>query len=183
MISPEKPVLNGPRVTLRDTQTSDVQARFELGNSPEIQAMFGADPAQVRPITQDAAEAWVNSVKQEPNAWVITLGKVLLGSIRLHSVNPIDRRANIAVGLLNTDDLGRGLGTEAIKVLAAHAFENKGLHRLSCRVLANNPRAIAAYKKVGFVEEGRERESAHIGQEWHDDLIMGLLQRDLVPLT
>ena len=50
------------------------------------------------------------------------------------------------------------------------------LHRISLRVLHFNARAITAYQKLGFVIEGRERHSARIGMEWHDDMIMGLLK-------
>ena len=49
-------------------------------------------------------------------------------------------------------------------------------------MLEFNDRAICAYEKGGFVVEGREREAALIGADWHDDLIMGLLDRDLVRL-
>ena len=46
-------------------------------------------------------------------------------------------------------------------------------------MLAFNDRATSAYEKVGFVVEGRERESALIGNKRYDDLIMGLLPSDL----
>lgn len=182
MAQHDKPVLTGARVTLRDAHLADVDARFALGNTPEIQAMFGADPAQVREITPEAAEAWVRSQMDEPLAWVIEADGALIGAIRLHSVNHADKRANIAIGILNIAALGRGYGTEAMQLLCAHAFDSLGLHRLSCRVLAFNDRAIRSYEKVGFVREGCEREAALIGTTWHDDVIMGLLDRDLARL-
>ena len=175
-----RPQLNGPRITLRAPKEDDVAARFALGNSPEIQAMFGADPSQVREITQEAAEGWVRTQMNEPHAWIIEVDGKLIGSIRLHSINHMDKRANIAIGILDADALGKGYGTEAMRILAAHAFDTMGLHRLTCRVLAFNEPAVAAYKKVGFEVEGRERESALIGARWEDDLIMGLLPQDLV---
>ena len=49
---------------------------------------------------------------------------------------------------------------------------------MDLRVLAINERAIACYRRCGFVEEGREREAARIGDEWHDDIIMGILAHD-----
>ena len=66
-----------------------------------------------------------------------------------------------------------------MRLLAAHAFDTMGLHRLGCRVLDFNERAVSAYQKVGFVVEGREREAALIAGKWHDDLILGLLAQDL----
>lgn len=183
MSTHDKPVLTGARITLRDVQPGDEDARLALGNTPEIIAMFGGDPAQVRDITRHAAEAWVEAQRSEPYAWIIEADGAMLGAIRLHTVNPADKRAQIAIGILDASALGKGLGTEAMQVLAAHAFDTMGLHRLGCRVLDFNTRAIAAYEKVGFKVEGRERESALIGADWHDDLMMGLLDRDLVRLS
>ena len=177
-----KPVLQGPRITLRDVGPGDVDARYELGHTAEIVRMFGGDPAQIRDITRDAAQAWVKVHQDDPHAWVIEAQGALLGAVRLHTVNHVDKRAQIAIGILDPGALGKGFGTEAMQLLAAHAFDNLGLHRLGCRVLDFNARALAAYEKVGFVVEGREREAALIGTEWHDDLIMGLLDRDLVRL-
>ncbi|WP_299147951.1 GNAT family protein [uncultured Tateyamaria sp.] len=179
MAQHDKPILKGPQVTLRPAVSSDVDARFALGNTPEIHAMFGADPSQVRDITPEAAQAWVQSQIDTPHAWIIEAGGALIGAMRLHSINHADRRAQLSIGILDPNALGKGFGTEAMRLLATHAFDTMGLHRLGCRVLAFNERATAAYIKVGFVQEGRERESACIGAAWHDDLIMGLLDRDL----
>ncbi|MFK7877633.1 MAG: GNAT family N-acetyltransferase [Paracoccaceae bacterium] len=182
MTAQDKPTLIGPRVTLRAARDTDVQGRLELGNTPEIQAMFGADPKQLREITRDAAKAWVRNQMDEPHAWVIEVQTRLIGALRIHSINRADARASVAIGILDAHLLGQGYGTEAMQLLAKHAFENIGLHRLSCRVLAFNTRAIAAYEKVGFVQEGRERESACIGDAWQDDIILGLLPSDLKPI-
>jgi len=177
-----KPVLCGPRVVLRDVAAGDVDARFALGNTPDIIRMFGGDPAQVRDITKDAATAWVQAKQADRHSWIIDVDGELRGAIRLHMINLADKRALVDIGILDRNALGQGYGTEAMQVLATHAFDMIGLHRLGCRVLAFNKRAIASYKKVGFVVEGRERESAFIDAKWHDDLIMGLIDRDLVRL-
>ncbi|MEM6373759.1 MAG: GNAT family protein [Pseudomonadota bacterium] len=174
-----KPVLQGATVTLRDATPLDVTARFALGNTPEIQAMFGADPNAVRDITPEAAEAWVQSHIDDPHAWIIEANGALAGGVRLHSINYSDKRAQIAIGIVDPAALGQGIGTAAMQLLATHAFETMGLHRLGCRVLEFNARAIASYEKVGFVVEGREREAALIAGQWHDDLILGLLAQDL----
>ncbi|WP_299731844.1 GNAT family protein [uncultured Tateyamaria sp.] len=174
-----KPVLQGDTVILRDATPLDVTARFALGNTPEIHAMFGADPAAVRDITPEAAEAWVQSHIDDPHAWIIEAKGALIGAVRLYGINYSDKRAQLAIGIVDANALGQGYGTQAMQLLAAHAFDTLGLHRLGCRVLDFNARAIAAYEKVGFAVEGRERESAHIAGAWHDDLILGLLDRDL----
>lgn len=173
------PTLIGPRVQLRPPRPEDWAGRFALGNSPELHRLFGGDPAQFRPLTEDAARAWVDTQLAERFAWIIELDQRLIGAVRLHSVNYADHRAVLAIGILDPVSLGQGYGAEAIRLVAGHAFGPMGLHRISLRVLEFNDRAIAAYRKVGFVEEGRERESAFIGGQWHDDILMGLLPSDL----
>jgi RimJ/RimL family protein N-acetyltransferase len=137
--------------------------------------MFGGDPAAVQPISQQQAENWVEQHKAHETAWMIEHEGTLIGSLRLHSVNHQDRRAIYAIGILDVLKLGQGIGTRATHLIAAHAFDTLGLHRLGLRVLAFNKRAIASYRKAGFVTEGRARQSAYIAGEWFDDIMMGLL--------
>ena len=70
---------------------------------------------------------------------------------------------------------GRGVGTALLETAIAFAREH-GCHKLSLSVFAHNTAAIALYRKIGFVEEGRRvkhfrRES---GELW-DSVEMGLL--------
>jgi len=112
----------------------------------------------------------------QPNAWVID-AEGFIGHVRFHNVDAHDRRAWLAIGIEDPTRLGRGLGTEALRLALGFGFAT-GLHRVSVRVLASNARAIASYRKCGFVDEGRERESALVEGRWQDDLIMGLLDRE-----
>jgi RimJ/RimL family protein N-acetyltransferase len=181
MAQDKRPVLTDGTVTLRPATLDDVAARLALGNSQELHRLFGGDPRQFREITPEAAAAWVNAQINDSHAWIITHSDALVGSVRLHSINHADLRANLAIGILDTTLLGQGIGPRAMRLLATHAFAEMGLHRLTTRVLADNARAIAAYEKVGFVQEGRERQSARIGDQWLDDVIMGLLASEFVP--
>jgi RimJ/RimL family protein N-acetyltransferase len=175
MTQDKRPILTDGPVSLRPATQADAAARLAIGNSPEVHRSFGGDPKQFRELTPEAAQSWVEAQINDPHCWVITFEDRLVGSIRLHSINPADLRANLAIGILDTSLLGQGVGPRAMRLLAGHAFGTMGLHRLMTRVLADNTRAIAAYEKVGFRREGLERESARIGDQWLDDVIMGLL--------
>ncbi|MEO1704620.1 MAG: GNAT family N-acetyltransferase [Pseudomonadota bacterium] len=174
----EKPDLRSERLVLRSARPSDVADRLALGNAPGIQRMFGMDPAQVRPLTEAAAEAWVAAQAREPYGWILEEGGRCIGSIRIHLINWADKRAHLSLGILDETKLGQGLGTEAMETVVAFAFGPLGLHRLTVRSLDFNERAISAYEKVGFVREGRERQSALIGAAWHDDIMLGLIAPD-----
>jgi len=119
----------------------------------------------------------VHNLVDHPRAWVIKTDR-LIGEVRLDRIDLQDRRASLAIGILDPNCLGRGLGTEAIPLVLGHAFADLKLHRISVRVLAYNARAIRCYQKCGFVIESREREAAFVNGQWHDDVVMDLLEHE-----
>src|SRR6516162_1889719 len=171
------PVLAGKRVTLRRAHPDDYEARLRLGTDTEIIRMYGGSRDDVRPMTEEAARRWVQGLLEQDYARVIEVGTPI-GQIRLDRVDLRDRRASLAVGIEDRTQLGIGLGTEAIGLVLEFAFNVLKLHRLSVRVVEYNTRAIRAYQKCGFVVEGREREAAFVDGIWHDDVMMGIVDRE-----
>ncbi|WP_425051570.1 GNAT family N-acetyltransferase [Psychromarinibacter sp. S121] len=174
----EIPELSGPRVRLRPFHQSDVAGRLALGRSPEIVRSFGGNPNGLSPYGESDARSWVEKNINHPLCWAVEVDGRLLGEARLDSLDLHDSRARLATGLYDVAQLGKGLGRELIKLVLSHAFGPMGLHRVDLRVLAFNERAIRCYRACGFVEEGREREAARIGEVWHDDIIMGILAEE-----
>jgi RimJ/RimL family protein N-acetyltransferase len=170
------PILKGLCLMLRRPVLDDVEARLAIGRHAEVVRAYGRsfDPAER--FTREHAERSIAFLIDQPYAWVIDVGG-FIGRVRFHNVDSHDRRAALAIGIEDPARLDRGLGTEALRLALGFGFAT-GLHRVSVRVLASNARAIACYRKCGFVEEGREREAALVEGGWQDDLIMGLLDRE-----
>ena len=173
------PTLTGQRVTLRAVQPEDEQARLSLGWHAAIQRNY-AQLAQTREMTP--AEARARYVQQQARSadpsrryWAIEAEGHLVGGAGLDALKEADRKAHFVIGMFAPGHMGRGLGTEATRLVLDHAFGSMNLHRVDLRVLAFNDGAIASYRKCGFVQEGRERESCWLDGQWHDDIIMGLL--------
>ena len=176
-----RPVLSDGTVTLRAPIAADVDARLALGQSIEITQWFGMTPDDMSPTyTQEHAENWVNRKRDDPLSFIIEADGTLAGSVFLHSVDHKDHRGEIAVGLLAPAQLGKGIGTRALRLLLTHAFDTLGLNRIGLRYLEGNARARACYEKLGFQYEGRLRERACVGGVFKDDLQMGLLAREFI---
>jgi len=174
------PAIAGRNVVLRTATSDDIEARLALGNHPEIIQMFGVSRSDVKPMTREKAAGWVQGIIGNPYAWVIEVNDKFAGEIRLDKVDRTDRRASMAIGLYDADILGKGYGSEAIRLLLQYAFDELSLHRIGVRVLAYNQRAIRAYEKCGFIVEGREREAAFVDGLWHDDVMMGIINREFL---
>lgn len=177
-MTPEIPEIEGDRVRLRPFRQSDVAERLALGRSPEIVRNFGGNPDGLPPYGEDEARAWVERNLGHSLCWAVEFDDRLLGEARLDGLDTHDRRARLATGLYDIAQLGKGLGREVIGLVLSHAFGTLRLHRVDLRVLEYNERAIRCYRACGFIEEGRERESARVGEAWYDDIIMGILARE-----
>lgn len=172
------PRLAGERVRLRPLQDSDRGERLALGRHPEFVRLNGGQSAGAdRPLTDADADRWF-AARSESLRWAIEFDGQLIGEARLDNVDVEQRSASFAIGIYHPRWWDQGLGTEAARLVLGHAFDDLGLHRVSLTVLAFNERAIASYRKLGFVDEGRERESALIDGQWHDDVRMSLLDRE-----
>ena len=73
---------------------------------------------------------------------------------------------------------GRGLGSEATRLIVGYGIEELGLHRIELGVFSFNPRARRAYEKAGFVVEGVRREALLWEGERYDDIVMAVLAPD-----
>jgi RimJ/RimL family protein N-acetyltransferase len=186
-------VLCGDRVVLRQPVPDDLAARLEVPADPELNRMYGGsgDP---KPVTAEGVRTMLAGITDQDTATVrhfVIATRVwpdgrpidapdgrYVGHIRLHDLSWHDRRARMAMGIYDRRFWSHGYGTEALRLLLRHAFEELALHRVDLRVLAYNARAIRSYEECGFVREGVERERALVDGVWHDDVIMAILEQE-----
>ncbi|PPQ73137.1 hypothetical protein CVT25_010766 [Psilocybe cyanescens] len=69
----------------------------------------------------------------------------------------------------------RGYGQHIMWFMVNHTFVHMNMHHISLEVYEGNDRAIVLYKKIGFIEEGRQRKAAWINGGWKDIIQMGIL--------
>jgi RimJ/RimL family protein N-acetyltransferase len=171
---PEVAQLVGERVLLRGIREEDIEGRIRCGQHPEIVRMFGGTLDSPRPLSLDEARRWFEEIAsdQNPHHWVIVHDGRFIGTARLHSLDSLAGTARYAIGILDPDKLGGGLGTETTRLVLAYAFERLQLREVDLRVLDFNLRAIACYQKCGFVVHERETRAVELDGQWHDDLIM-----------
>ncbi|MEW9554527.1 GNAT family N-acetyltransferase [Nonomuraea sp. NPDC050783] len=174
-------MLTGELVRLRALEPADSEPLWRWYHDPELGVWMDSEPpislaqnmekGQNRP--RNTFEQMVLGIEAlDDGAFV---GYVALGDTDFrHGEAEVQ---SIAIGA--RDRWGRGYATDALRVIARYAFEEMGLHRLTLWVVADNVAAVRAYTKVGFVEEGRRRESFRTRGKRHDFLMMGLLSSEL----
>jgi RimJ/RimL family protein N-acetyltransferase len=99
----------------------------------------------------------------------------IFGFTFLRKIEPVYRSAELGIRVGAEADRGKGLGKRALVLILSYAWNTLNLHRVSLTVIAHNVRAIAAYKAVGFAEEGMMRDAAFIDGKWCDVAMMAAL--------
>src|SRR5256885_3889053 len=131
-----------------------------------------------------AEEAWLHPLTSTPIAYertffaIETKDGVHIGNTNLFNASPENRSAELGIMIGEKEYRSRGLGTDALTTLARFGFDEMNLNRIQLTVYSFNERAQAAYRKAGFVEEGRLRQAMYREGVYHDILVMGLLRHE-----
>ena len=88
------------------------------------------------------------------------------------------RNYGLGICIGEADGRDKGYGTETIKMLVKFGFEQCGAHRVFLRLISDNTRALACYKKCGFKEVGRNREAEWMNSHWVDEICMDILEQE-----
>ncbi len=173
-------ILVGERVRLRGVRDDDLPtlAKWEMdpGRMATVSSWV-APPSEA--AAKESIAKWSANEKDDLGFAIETLDDppVLVGHIWLSGARPKDRCATLAIAL-GREYIGRGYGTDAMRVIVNYVFREMGLHRIQLGVVAFNPAGIRAYQKAGFVEEGRYRESVLHDGRWYDEVLMSILDHE-----
>ncbi len=102
----------------------------------------------------------------------------LVGVVYLTDMDSLNRNAELSIMLGDKSAWNKGIGSTAVKYMLAHAFGDLNLERVYLRVLENNKRAIAFYKKLGFVHEGTLRKMIYKNNVYHNMIMMSILKEE-----
>ena len=175
-------MLIGQKVVLRPVKRSDIPNFLKWFNDMEVTQYL----AMYLPMTEMAEEKWLENLSNETTGtgvhFVIEAiesgGNKNIGSMGLHGINPKDHLATFGIAIGEKDYWSKGYGTEAAQLIIKYGFEQLNLHRISSSAFSFNERSLRLHRKVGFREEGRQREALFKNGQYHDLVIFGLLREE-----
>ncbi|MCM8555969.1 GNAT family N-acetyltransferase [Streptomyces sp. STCH 565 A] len=173
-----KPVLTGERVLLRPFTGNDADAVAEIIQDPEV-IRYTFEPSSE--LTLERLRAWYGSRGEQDDRLDLAVtdratGEVV-GEVVLYDVDRSSHNCTFRT-LIGPSGRGRGLGTEATRLIVGYGFERLGLHRIQLDVYTDNHRARRVYEKVGFTTEGVRREVQLREGTWRDELVMSILSQE-----
>jgi ribosomal-protein-serine acetyltransferase len=180
--------LRGERVTLRLLHEGDAPSLFSLiDGSREVLARYLPWPAECTCVedVESRIDSWEIQAQMANGAcWGIfakgagSLNSELAGVIILGWIQAAHLSASVSYWL-GECFTGRGLATDALKILSHFAFNRLGLNRLEISASVTNAKSAAVATRAGFTPEGTCREYEFINGKFVDHVRFSLLARDL----
>lgn len=103
-----------------------------------------------------------------------------LGQIDIIKIDWINRIGTLGVVIADQDNLDKGIGSQAIRLLLKYVFDRINLNKVELTVHEFNKRALSCYRKCGFVQEGIIRESLYREGKYYNTVNMGILKREFL---
>ncbi|MFC2053668.1 GNAT family N-acetyltransferase [Chloroflexota bacterium] len=174
-------MIYGDRLRLRAVERSDLELFVEWLNDPEVREGLLLH----LPMSMAEEEKWFEDMIKRPDVehpMVIEIRQdeswVMIGNCGIHNIAWRLRSAEVGIFIGEKGYWDQGYGTEAMRLLLDHSFNTLNLNRITLQVYEDNPRAVRAYEKVGFVHEGRARQGMYKNGRYVDIIWMSVLRSE-----
>jgi len=178
------PEITTDRLRLRELTSADAPTIFVIHGDAEAMRFFGTDPlvnfSEAEKLIEKFA-AW-RSMPNPGVRWGIEerVSGHLIGTCGLFAWNREWRKCTTGYEL-SAHAQGQGFMREALLAAFSWGFVEMQLNRIEAQIHPDNRPSLQLAEKLGFQREGRLREVAHWGGQFHDLLQLGLLRTDWPP--
>ena len=174
-------MLLGDRIRLREIEREDLPNFVKWFNDPEVRRYLLFSNPMSMAKEKDWFESYLKGEDlilgiecQQNGKWT------LIGNVGIHRTNWQHSFTNLGIVIGEKEFWGRGLGTDAIRTIVVHIFNELNLNRVALEVFDFNSRAIKCYEKAGFVHEGIMRQAQFTNGVYCDIHMMAILREDFI---
>ncbi|MEC0184412.1 GNAT family protein [Paenibacillus peoriae] len=171
-------LLEGSQVYLRPIHVEDTELYYNTLFQQDVRRLTGTQ----RSFTKDQIARYIEAKGQDTSSLLLLIALCendrVIGDIALQDIDTMNRSAGIRIAINEQGDQGKGYGSEALILMLGYGFGICNLHRIELNVFDYNERAIRCYEKVGFQREGVQRDALFYNHEYHDSILMSMLNHE-----
>ena len=170
--------LQGEQIDLVVKNIEHINTYHKWVNNPITRSDFGVDI----PITLEVIKKeWFPDERDEKNIWFEIWHKedqIPIGLVGFFQIYNIHRRAEIGIIIGEPEYWGKGIGVEAVNLLFKYGFNTLNYHKILASVNTSNTRSLGMCKKLGFIEEGHQKDMDFIDGKWDGVILLGMFKKD-----
>ena len=152
--------LISPRCTVRTFRPDDAPSLARHGNDRRI--WLNLRDRFPHPYLEEHARSYLAfvSTQTQPTSFAIDVAGEAVGGISLHPGTDVERIGAEIGYWLGAEHWGRGIMTDAVRLLTTHALGPLGYERIFALPFTRNTPSIRVLEKAGYTHEGTLRRSA-----------------------
>jgi len=168
-------VIKGQQIYLRPITADDTEMAVRWRNRPVVVENF----IYRKPVSRKDHENWLaNKVfTGQVHQFIVCRNEddMPVGSIYLQNFEEEHKKAEWGIYLGEERAYGKGIGTEAAKLVLNYAFTALGMHKVVSRVLARNKASIRMNEKAGYVREAYLKDELFLEGRYEDLILFGAI--------
>jgi RimJ/RimL family protein N-acetyltransferase len=175
-------VIIGKQVVLRGMERDDLKLMHKWMNDGEVMELARSKPDNIAPMESIEKEFEQDLKGENPHRRTFIVVEKRTGRpvgwAMLRWWRTFSTTADLGLVIAEKNLRGKGLGTEATRLLVDLAFNQHNMHKAALFTRADNKAAVRAVTKCGFKMEGRHREEIYFDGKYFDGLTFGLLRSE-----
>ncbi|GGH22287.1 GNAT family N-acetyltransferase [Mucilaginibacter phyllosphaerae] len=151
--------IKGSQFTLRHWQQADAPALQKHANNPKVPAYL--QDRFPTPYTLKDAEAFIGLMLNRLTVtnFAIIINGEAAGGIGLQLRDDVHRKSPLIGYWLGEQYWGRGIATEAVRLVTAYTFTNFDIICIQAAIFSKNPASMRVLEKAGYTLQGVLKQS------------------------
>ncbi len=174
-------MFTGKNIRLRELRKEDLETINDIANEEEVIINLSTRVPAPMPlgVEQNWYEDYTKKFGGDFVQFVIEkLDGTVIGKCGTGHIDWKNSCATIWVFIGKDENRGKGYGTEALTLFVDFIFQEMNMNRIQLLVFGFNDRAIASYKKIGFVVEGEYKQEIFRHGKYINVYQMSILKRE-----
>lgn len=167
----------GEKIVLRPLEKKDLADKVRWFNDPEINKTLFLD----EPLELEKTLKWFAKAKKDDSRMDFVIESKdgeSIGMAGLVKISRLHRTAESYCVIGEKKFWGKGVGTEAHKIMFQLGFDKLGLEKIWADINPENTAIIKVCERLGFRQEGLLRKDRVVGRKRVDVLRIGLLREE-----
>ncbi len=173
--------LVGERIYLSPMNVEDAEIYVKWLNDFAVTDGIGTSN---RVVSLEGEREWLSQNSSQSQFAIIRAeDDKLIGNCGIQAIDQSRQCAEVGLFIGDEENRNKGYGQDVLNILLNYGFNYLNLNNIMLKVFSFNEGAISCYKKVGFKEIGRRRQSYYLKGKFYDDVFMDILREEFHQLN